>query len=106
MSEVRKDLAARAKDKKATFGPDIDLFNYELIDGNRYKALELKELTEDDRRKIIQSGVDLEDETRAGTFLQSDNQIVHCAAKQHGLEVLPMAQALMEFPWLEELYWQ
>jgi hypothetical protein len=106
MSEVRRDLAKQAKDKKAAFGPDIDLVNYELIDGNRFKALELKELTPDDRRKIIQSGVDLEDETRAATFLQSDNRIVHCAAKQQGLEVLPMAQALEEFPWLEEYYWQ
>jgi len=106
MSEVRRNLAVQAKDKKAAFGPDIDLFNYELIDGNRYKPLEIDELTQDDRAKIIQSGVDLEDETRAGTFLQSDNRIVHCAAKQQGLEVLPMGQALEEYGWLEEFYWR
>ncbi len=106
MSEIRRNLAAQAKDKKAAFGHDIDLLNYELIDGDKSQALDLEALTQEDRAKIIRSGVDLEDNTRAGTFLQADHRIVHCAVKQPGLEVLPMAQALEEYSWLEEFYWQ
>lgn len=106
MSEMRRNLAAQAKDKKAAFGQDIDLLNYELIDGDKSQALDLEALTQEDRAKIMRSGVDLEDNTRAGTFLQADQRIVHCAVKQPGLEVLPMAQAMEEYSWLEEFYWQ
>lgn len=106
MSEIRKSRAESAKNKKAVFGTDVDLFQYQLPSEDTAEELDLKTLTHEDRKRIIQSGVDLEDEDRSGTFLQADQRIVHCAAKQPGLEVLPMAKALEQHPWLEELYWQ
>ena len=106
MSKVRKTQAAQAKDKKAAFGTDIDLLKYQLLSDDKTDPLDLEGLTQEDRAKIIQSGVDLDEQNRAGTFLQADNRIVHCAVKQPGLEVLPMAQAMEEHPWLEEFYWQ
>jgi Fe-S cluster assembly scaffold protein SufB len=106
MSKVRKTQAAQAKDKKAAFGTDIDLLKYQLLSDDKTDPLDLEGLTHQDRAKIIQSGVDLDEQNRAGTFLQADNRIVHCAVKQPGLEVLPMAQAMEEHPWLEEFYWQ
>jgi len=106
MSKVRKTQAAQAKDKKATFGTDVDLLKYQLLSDDNTDPLDLEGLTHEDRAKIIQSGVDLDEQNRAGTFLQADNRIVHCAVKQPGLEVLPMAQAMEEHPWLEEFYWQ
>jgi len=106
MSKVRKTQAAQAKDKKAAFGADIDLLKYQLLSDDKTDPLDLEGLTHEDRAKIIQSGVDLDEQNRAGTFLQADNRIVHCAVKQPGLEVLPMAQAMEEHPWLEEFYWQ
>ncbi len=106
MSKVRKTQAAQAKDKKAAFGTDIDLLKYQLLSDDKTDPLDLEGLTHEDRAKIIQSGVDLNEQNRAGTFLQADNRIVHCAVKQPGLEVLPMAQAMEEHPWLEEFYWQ
>jgi Fe-S cluster assembly scaffold protein SufB len=106
MSKVRKTQAAQAKDKKAAFGTDVDLLKYQLLSDDKTDPLDLEGLTQEDRAKIIKSGVDLDEQNRAGTFLQADNRIVHCAVKQPGLEVLPTAQALEEYPWLEELYWQ
>jgi hypothetical protein len=106
MSEVRRNRAAQAKDKKADFGIDIDLLQYQLLSDHRGDALDLEALTQQDRDKIVQSGVDLEEEGRAGTFLQADHRIVHCAVTRPGLEVLPMAQALEEYSWLQEYYWQ
>ena len=106
MSKVRKTQAAQAKDKKAAFGTDIDLLKYQLLSDDKSDPLDLEGLTHEDRGKIIQSGVDLDEQNRAGTFLQADHRIVHCAVKQPGLEVLPMAQALEEHPWLEEFYWK
>jgi Fe-S cluster assembly scaffold protein SufB len=106
MSTVRKSRAAQAKDKKAAFGADVDLLKYQLLSDDKADPLDLEGLTQEDRAKIIQSGVDLDEQNRAGTFLQADHRIVHCAVKMPGLEVLPMAQALEEYSWLEELYWQ
>ena len=106
MSKVRKTQAAQAKDKKAAFGTDIDLLKYQLLSDDKSDPLDLEGLTHEDRGKIIQSGVDLDEQNRAGTFLQADHRIVHCAVKQPGLEVLPMAQALEAHPWLEEFYWK
>jgi Fe-S cluster assembly scaffold protein SufB len=106
MSEVRRARAEQAKEKKAAFGSDVDLLKYQLLSSHQSDPLELETLTDEDRAKIIQSGVDLDEQDRAGTFLQTDHRIVHCAAKQPGLEVLPTAQALEEYPWLEEFYWQ
>jgi len=100
MSEVRRNRAAQAKDKKAAFGTDVDLLQYQLLADHEGDALDLEALTQEDRDKIFQSGVDLEEKGRAGTFLQADHRIVHCAVKQPGLEVLPMAQALEEYSWL------
>jgi Fe-S cluster assembly scaffold protein SufB len=106
MSEVRKTRAEQAKVKKAAFGTDVDLLKYQLLSDDKTDPLDLEGLTHEDRAKIIHSGVDLDEQDRAGTFLQTDHRIVHCAAKQPGLEVLPTAQALEEYPWLQELYWQ
>lgn len=106
MSKVRKTRAEQAKDKKAAFGTDVDLLQYQLLSDDKTDPLDLEGLTHEDRAKIIQSGVDLDEQNRAGTFLQADHRIVHCAVKQPGLEVLPMAQAMEEHPWLEEFYWQ
>ena len=106
MSKVRKAQAAQAKDRKAAFGVDVDLLKYQLLSDDKTDPLDLEGLTHEDRAKIIQSGVDLDEQNRAGTFLQADHRIVHCAVKQPGLEVLPMAQALEAHPWLEEFYWK
>ncbi len=86
MSKVRKTQAAQAKDKKAAFGTDIDLLKYQLLSDDKTDPLDLEGLTNEDRAKIIQSGVDLDEQNRAGTFLQADNRIVHCAVKQPGPE--------------------
>jgi Fe-S cluster assembly scaffold protein SufB len=106
MSEVRRTRAEQAKEKKAAFGSDVDLLKYQLLTNHQSDPLEFETLTNEDRGKIIQSGIDLDGQDKAGTFFQTDHRIVHCSAKQPGLEVLPTAQALAEYPWLEELYWQ
>jgi Fe-S cluster assembly scaffold protein SufB len=106
MSEIRKDRAEQARNKQAAFGVDIDLAQYRQGGEDPVEELGLEELGREDREKIIRSGVDLHQEDRAATFLQADHRILHCTAKQPGLEVLPMTQALEKHPWVQDLYWQ
>jgi Fe-S cluster assembly scaffold protein SufB len=105
MPEVMRGRAEQARHKKAAFGPDVDLDGYQ-VRGGREDAVELEALTELERNKIAGSGVDLEEKGRAGTFFMGDDRVLHCVSKQEGLEVLPMAAALQEYPWLADCYWQ
>jgi Fe-S cluster assembly scaffold protein SufB len=97
--------AEQARHKKAAFGPDVDLSGYQVL-GGRTDTGEIEALTEVERKKIAGSGVDLDEKDRAGTFFMSDDRVLHCVSKEKGLEVMPMAAALQEYPWLVNYYWQ
>lgn len=106
MSEIARKRAERARNKKALYGADVDLRRYQIPTENLAEPLGPELLTREDLEKLIQTGVDLDDLNRAGTFVQADHRVVHCIGKQPGLEVLPLAKAMDEYPWLERFYWQ
>jgi Fe-S cluster assembly protein SufB len=99
-----RNRAEQAMGKKAAFGPDVDLNDYRIV-GAQDDGLDLDSLSREERLKIAGSGVDLEEKNRAGTFFMSDDRVLHCASTQAGLEVMPMAAALQEYPWVADLYW-
>jgi len=100
-----RNRAEQAIAKKAAFGPDVDLTDYRIV-GAQDEAVDLDSLSREERNKIAGSGVDLEDKNRAGTFFMGDDRVLHCVSMQAGLEVMPMATALQEYPWVADLYWQ
>jgi Fe-S cluster assembly scaffold protein SufB len=106
MPEIVKRRAETARDKKAAYGMDVDLNRYQLFTEETAEAAGLGTFSQEEREKIGRSGVDIEERNRAGTFLQADHRVLHCVSRQQGLEVLPMARALQEYPWLEEYYWR
>jgi len=105
MPEVIRSRAEQALGKKAAFGPDVDLTAYRMV-GTQDEAVDLDSLSREERHKIAGSGVDLEEKNRAGTFFMGDDRVLHCVSTQAGLEVMPMATALQEYPWVADLYWQ
>jgi uncharacterized protein len=100
------DKADRAKDKKAVLGPDIDLgtFTDEPVD-HPYMQ-DLRKLKEEDRKKILQAGVDVSGVGRSGTFLQMDTSVLHSHSTHEGLDVMPIKQALKECDWVKDYYWK
>jgi Fe-S cluster assembly scaffold protein SufB len=100
-----RNRAEQALGKNAAFGPDVDLNDYQSV-GAQNEGLDLDSLSAEERQKIAGSGVDLDEKNRAGTFFMSDDRVLHCASTQAGLEVMPMAAALREYPWVADLYWQ
>lgn len=105
VSEIKKRAEA-ARDKKAGLGRDIDLHRYRSEVAEESEATESPGFSPEEREKIARSGIDFDESNRSGSFLQSDQRVIHCAASQPGLEVLPMARALAEYPWLQEYYWR
>lgn len=104
MSEVKKRAQA-ARDKQAKFGPDIKLEEYTL-EAPEYGAKALEDITEVDRERLLNAGVDVTGAERSGSFIQVDSSVIHAAPTQEGIEVQSTRAALEMYPWLEEYLWQ
>ena len=55
---------------------------------------------------MIQSGIDASENGRSGTYIQMDTAVVHSHAKQEGLEVIPIKEALKKYDWIRDYYWK
>jgi Fe-S cluster assembly scaffold protein SufB len=99
------EKAIKAKNKKATFGSDIDLESYESKPVDHEYIENLESLSRDDKENMLLAGVDAEEKERAGTYIQKDTSVLHVGAKQDGLEIIPIKQALKECEWIKDYYW-
>lgn len=103
-----KERAAKAFDKKAALGSDVDLSQF---DRSEVKHEELSEtallsLSQEEQHRLLMAGLDVSGKERGGTYIQKDTAVVHCKSKQEGVEVIPIRKALKEYDWLEEYYWK
>ena len=103
-----KERAAKASEKKALIGPDINLDEFEKAPvPHKYLADEdLCALPEEEEQQLIMSGLDLTQKDRGGTYFQKDTTVVHCGTKQEGVEVIPIRRALEEQEWIRDYYWK
>jgi len=103
-----KEKAAKALDKKAALGPDINLDEFEKAPApNEYLAnVDLCALPEEEQRRLIMAGVDVTEKERGGTYFQKDAAVVYCETKQGDIEVLPIRRALEQYDWIWDYYWQ
>ncbi len=63
-------------------------------------------LTEEEKRKLLEVGVDVNEKDRAGTYMLVDNQIVEVKLLQKGVELLPLSMAFEKYEWLKDYYWK
>ncbi len=103
-----KEQAEKARDKRATIGPDVDFQEFDSAQvPHSYMAEEdLCTLPMADRQTLTMAGLDVSGKDRGGTYFQKDTSVVHCSASQEGVEVLSIKHALEEHDWLEEYYWK
>jgi Fe-S cluster assembly scaffold protein SufB len=66
---------------------------------------QLSQLGAQDTRKLLDVGVDPSEDNRSGSFVQIDRSVVHSAARQDGLEVMGISQAIAQYAWLSEYLW-
>ena len=104
MSEIKKKAEA-AKEKPAKFGPDINLEEYTL-EAPEYQPKALEDITDVDRDRLLNAGVDVTGAERSGSFIQVDRSVIHAAPTQEGIEVQSTRRALEMYPWLEEYMWK
>jgi Fe-S cluster assembly scaffold protein SufB len=103
-----REKADKARDKKATLGPDIDLDEFDDAPvPHAYLADEdMCALPESDQRRLIMAGMDVTQKERGGTYFQKDTEVIHCHSQQEGIEVIPIKKALEKYDWMEEYYWK
>jgi Fe-S cluster assembly scaffold protein SufB len=106
-AKEHKDKAKAAAAKRAAFGEDIDLGDYVSSTEDQPYQPDPSKLPAKAKKRMLEAGVILDDPgQRAGTFIQMDNAPVHSSVKQEGLEVMAISQALQEYDWLSDYWWQ
>jgi Fe-S cluster assembly scaffold protein SufB len=100
--------AEKAKDKKAVYGPDIDLSLYtQHIERGRIESLE--SLSQQAKEAAIMTGISLQEEYRAGSYMQVDQSVVYESlnkAYEGQLEIMSTTDALNKYDWLEDYFWK
>jgi Fe-S cluster assembly scaffold protein SufB len=106
-SEKHKDKARAAEAKPAVFGEDIDLGMYVSSAEEQPYQPDPSKLPAKTKKRMLEAGVILDDPgQRTGTFIQMDNAPVHSSAKQEGVEVMAVSQALGKYDWLSDYWWR
>lgn len=100
------EKALRAKDKKASLGPDIDLDAYHSEPVSHEYVRDLGILSQADKDRMILAGVDADEKERSGTYVQKDSAVIHVRSGQDGLEVIPIKDALQQYDWVKDYYWK
>jgi hypothetical protein len=101
--EEKKEQAKKARQKPAVLGPDIDISRYFVPEET---AIGLKNLSPQDRKAALETGVDISEKRRSGTFFQVDSSVVCARSQDKGLEVLSTTKAREIYPWLAEYMWE
>jgi Fe-S cluster assembly scaffold protein SufB len=101
---ITKALAA--KDKKALYGPDIDIEKFAQQTPARERITSLSALSKGVQDRALQAGVDSSMKERSGTFFMHDQTVVHTATTQEGLEIMDINDALAKYDWLQDYFFK
>ena len=101
-----KRKAEEAREKKATFGQDIDLDKYKEASKDIPKVDRLVELSQDEQRTLLNAGVVPDEQGRSGSFVLMDDSVVHASMRDKGVEVMAVSQALERYDWMKDYYWK
>ncbi len=63
------------------------------------------DLSEEDRERLAQSGIELSMANRCGSYLQMNQDVVHATCQEEGIEVMSIASALKKYEWIADYAW-
>ncbi|MFW5838014.1 MAG: SufB/SufD family protein [Desulfovibrionaceae bacterium] len=84
---------------------DIDLSQFQFTGLSSEKVEDLNTLSEEEKERLVMSGIDVTGAGRSGSFLQVDHDAVHCKSDQEGVEILDIKEALEKYDGLDGYYW-
>lgn len=102
-----KSAVEKAIDKKAAYGPDIDLNRYKEGQKKVDEIEDLKKAPKDVREKMMEVGIVADEKSRDGSLVIIDNAVGHCSLKNtEGMEMMPLSKALKKHEWLKDMVWK
>lgn len=100
--------AEQAKDKRASYGPDLDLSAF-FLPPEREAVKSLEELDRELVDRALEVGVDAKEEGRAGTYFQLDRAPIYKRMQEFykgKLEIMSTEEALREYEWMVDYWWR
>ncbi|MGB9681705.1 MAG: SufB/SufD family protein [bacterium] len=103
-----RDLAEKAKDKKAVYGEDIDISIFDEPEEHQ-EIDDLSKLPPEIQNAAISSGIDVTEAERAGSFVQLDHTVIYQKiqdAYKGQIEIMSITDALDRYPELKNYWWK
>lgn len=95
LQQVR-EMAEKYKDVPAKFGEDIDLSMYPTPKENLLKVESLKDLNEDHKQALANVGVDIEEKSTVGSYVQVNSDAIY-SKMYSDIILMPITEALEKF---------
>ncbi len=85
----------------------VEFERFIVPDEDEYEKIKrIEELSQEDRESMEKAGILVEDEDKAGNFVQMDQSVVYNKSFIDGVEVLGIREALNKYDWLWDYYWK
>ncbi|SDF35471.1 SufB/SufD family protein [Desulfovibrio legallii] len=85
----------------------LDLSRYAFAGGENAAPIEnLSSLPAEDQERLVLAGIDVNDHSVSGAFMQLNHAGVHCETRQEGLELMDIRAALKKYDGLPRYFWQ
>ncbi len=85
---------------------DIDPAGFETDAADHDYLTELTRMEPADASRLLDVGVDTQENARAGSFIQKDRSVIHCKSHRDGLEIMGISQAAARYEWLRDYIWK
>lgn len=85
---------------------DITIKNFDRDTQEHPYQKDLSRISASDKKNLIETGVDVSEKGRAGTFIQADHSVIHAKSLQKGLEVMNISEALQKYGGLKDYWWK
>jgi len=106
MNKLKKiaEKAKKAIKKKAPYGQDININEFEQEVKNLPDST-LHQLSEQEQKTLLETGIELRGGERGGSFFQVDHSVIHYEVAQEGVEILSIEEAMAKYDWLINYWW-
>lgn len=85
---------------------EVEIKGYN-VDAEDHAYIEkLSQIESADAKKLLDVGVDTNENDRIGTFIQKDKSIIHCKSKQDGVEMMGISQAQEKYDMISNYMWK
>ena len=101
-----QNRAREALRKPSAVGPDVELAAFRGKPASYESLDELGNLSSKFKEETLCVGFDAGESRRSGSFFLADHSLLFSKSREEGVEVMGIEEALKEYDWLEDYFWQ